>query len=50
MMLWRWHLLSYHIVLYNLIEFCDIRMILIENFARVHAIDLKTAKSLKRAP
>jgi hypothetical protein len=49
-LLWRRHLLSNHVVFDNLVEFCNVRMILIEDLARVHVINLQSTESLKRAP
>lgn len=47
---WRRHLLRYHVVLDYRVEFRNIRMILIENSARVHVVNLETAESLKGTP
>ena len=46
----RRHLLCDHVILDDLVEFSDIRMILIEDLAWVHVGDLKAAQPLKRAP
>ena len=47
---WRGHLLCYHVILDDRVEFSNVRMIFIEDLARVHVGDLKAAQPLKRAP
>ena len=46
----RRHLLCYHVILDDRVEFSDTRMILIEDLARIHVGDLKAAQPLKGAP
>jgi hypothetical protein len=56
MWLWLWlcgrgrHLLGDHVIFDELVEFCDVRVVLIKDFARIHVIDLKAAEPLKSAP
>ena len=40
---WRRHLLCCHPILDQLVEFCYVRIVLIENLTRIHVIDLKPA-------